>query len=52
MLEGILISIASYVASKGFEAFFKNDSNVVQRAIESTSRRFPDIEGAETSLKR
>ena len=52
MLEGIFISIASHVASKGLEAFLKSDSNVVQRAIESASRRFPEIEGAEASLKR
>ena len=52
MLEGIFISIASHVARKGLEAFLKSDSNVVQRAIEFTSRRFPEIEGAETNLKQ
>lgn len=52
MLEEIIIAIASQTARVGFRAFFNRDSDVVQRAIISTSGRFPKIESVETNLKQ
>ena len=55
-LEALLIQVATGIAASavtgGLRSFFTQRVDVLQRAIQATGSRFPEVEGTETSLHK
>lgn len=52
LLAEMGLSIATGAAVEHLRAILKGDADAVQRAIRVTTRRFPEIEGAEAALRQ
>ena len=50
LLVQVGTGIAASAATGGLRAFFTQRVDVLERAIQATCSRFPEIEGAETAL--
>ena len=52
LLVGIVAGIAKDAAAGSLRAFLTREADIVQRAIQVTCGRFPEVEGAETALRQ
>ena len=55
-IEPLLVQVATGIVASagtgGFRAFFSQRVDVLERAVQATCSRFPDVEGTETALHK